>query len=210
MEMNLKRIPYLAVCLSGLLWTGCSETAPVAKTKEPEKPPEAISGESALFRMYQTARASFSQDAQVLKMNSIHVAEVPETPGRTGAWQATFTSANLGKTRTYTYSVVEQEGTLHKGVFAIGDEPWSGRSGQNTAFDIRAASIDSTTAYKTAQEQAKDYDEKHPGMPISFLLEQTNRFPTPAWRVIWGESVGTSSFSVYVDASQGKYLEKMH
>jgi hypothetical protein len=30
------------------------------------------------------------------------------------------------------------------------------------------------------------------------------------WRVIWGESVSTSNFSIYVDANQGKYLDKMH
>jgi hypothetical protein len=210
MNLNLKKIPFLVVLLVTLLWTACSEPAKPVVKKEPEKPAEPISGESALFKMYQTARASWSPDAQVLKLNSIHVPEVAETPGKTGAWQATFTSANLGKSRTYTYSVVEQEGNMHKGVYGIGDEPWSGHSGVNTAFDIRAASIDSTTAYKTADEQAKDYDQKHPGMPISFLLEQTPQFPTPAWRVIWGDSVGTSSFSIYVDASQGKYLSKMH
>src|SRR5580704_8727786 len=144
MKMKLKKISFLTVCLGSLLWVGCSDSAPVATKKEPEKPAEAISGESALFRMYQTARSGFSADAQVLKLNSIHLPEVPETPGRCGAWQATFTSANLGKMRTYTYYVVEQEGNSHKGVFAIGDEAWSGHSGQNTAFDIRAASIDST------------------------------------------------------------------
>jgi hypothetical protein len=121
-----------------------------------------------------------------------------------------FTSVSLGKTRTYTYSVVEQEGNLHKGVFSTGDGDWSGHSGVNTAFDLRAASIDSPAAYKEALEHAKDYDEKHPGMQISFLLEKTSQFPEPAWRVIWGESIGTSSFSVYVDASTGHFLEKMH
>jgi hypothetical protein len=210
MNLSLKRISFLAVLLSALIGIGCSESAPPAAKKEPEPPAEAISGESALYKMYQAARASWSPDAKVLKLNSIHVADVPETPGKTGAWQATFTSDKLGKSRTYTYSVVEQEGTLHKGVYGIGDEAWSGRSGANIAFDIRSASVDSTTAYKTADEQAKDYDQKHPGMAISFLLEQTPQFTTPAWRVIWGDSVGTSAFSVYVDASQGKFLSKMH
>jgi hypothetical protein len=28
--------------------------------------------------------------------------------------------------------------------------------------------------------------------------------------VIWGESTGTSSFSIYVDASTGAFVEKMH
>jgi hypothetical protein len=209
-QMNTKNVPFLAVGLYSLLSIGCSEPPkPVAK-KEPEKPAEAVSGQSALYKMYQVARASWSGDAQVLKLNSIHVADVPADIGKAGAWQATFTSASQGKAHTVTYSVVEQEGNLHKGVFSLGDEAWSGRQGVNTAFDIRAASIDSSAAYKTADAKAADYDKQHPGMPISFQLEKISQFPNPVWRVIWGESVGTSSFSIYVDASTGAFLEKMH
>lgn len=206
----MRKFSFLAVCLASLLAVGCSESPqPVAK-KEPEKPPEAISGQSALFKMYQVARASWSADAEILKLNSIRVADVPGEPGKAGAWQATFTSTGLGRTKTYTYSVVEQEGNLHKGVFSLGEGAWSGISGVNRSFDIRAVSIDSGAAYKTADEHAADYDKQHPGMPISFQLERINQFDMPVWRVIWGESVGTSSFSIYVDAMQGKFLEKMH
>jgi hypothetical protein len=204
----MKRIPFLAVCLGSLLWIGCSEpSSPVAK-KEPEKPAEAVTGQSALYKMYQKAR-TWAGDAQVFKLNSIRVADVPAAPGKSGAWQASFASASLGKLQTFTYSVSEEE-NLHKGVFSSGQQSWSGSSGVNTAFDIRAVSIDSDAAYKTADKEAADYDQKHPNMPISFQLEKINQFTTPVWRVIWGESVGTSSFSVYVDASLGKYLEKMH
>ena len=47
-------------------------------------------------------------------------------------------------------------------------------------------------------------------MNIAFVLEKTSKFPDPAWRVVWGESVGTSNFSIYVDSSTGAFLEKMH
>jgi len=40
-------------------------------------------------------------------------------------------------------------------------------------------------------------------------LERTNKHPDPAWRIIWGESVGTSNFSVLIDASTGEYLETL-
>ena len=136
-----------------LLWVSCSEPPKPVAQKEPEKPAEPASGQSALYKMYQVARAAWSADAQVLKLNSIHLPDVPAEAGKAGAWQATFTSANLGKTRTYTYSVEEQEGNLHKGVFSLGEEPWSGRQGVNTAFDIRAVSIDSVAAYKTATKR---------------------------------------------------------
>jgi len=47
-------------------------------------------------------------------------------------------------------------------------------------------------------------------MPMSFILEQTSRFPDLTWRVIWGESAASSDYSVYVDATMGAYLEKAH
>jgi hypothetical protein len=209
MKMHTRKPSYLAVCLVSLLWIGCSPSPGPAAKKEPEKPPEAVSGQSGLFRMYQKAR-TWAPDAQVLKLNSIRLADVPSTPGKFGAWQATFTSASLGKMQTFTFSVEEQEGNLHKGVFSSDVQPWSGSQGQNTAFDIRAVSTDSDAAYKAADEKAADYDQKHPGMAISFQLEKTKQFNDPVWRVIWGDSVQTSNFSIYVDASTGEFLEKMH
>jgi len=206
----MHKFPFLVVGVSSLLLMGCSEPSAPAAKKEPPKPAEPVSGQSALYKMYQVARASWSADAQVLKLNSIRLTDVPAPIGKSGAWQATFTSVNLGKARTYTFSVVEQEGNLHQGVFGLGVESWSGSQGVNTPFDIRGVSIDSEAAYKTAQENAGDYDKKNPGMPISFVLEKISKYTTPVWRVVWGESVGTSSFSIYVDASQGHFLAKMH
>ncbi|HEX3746300.1 MAG TPA: hypothetical protein VHW09_20320 [Bryobacteraceae bacterium] len=197
------------MALTSLLWTGCSQAPPPAAKKGSDRPPEPVTGQSALYKMYQKAR-SWAPDVQVLTLNSIPVQDVPSAPGKAGAWQAQFTSASLGKMQTFTYSVVEQEGNLHQGVFSSGIQGWSGSAGVNTPFDIRELRADSDAAFKTADEHATDYDQKHPGVPISFLLEKVKDFTTPAWRVIWGESVGTSGFSIYVDAVQGKFLEKMH
>ena len=47
-------------------------------------------------------------------------------------------------------------------------------------------------------------------MKMTYLLEKIDRFPDVVWRVIWGESVGHSNFSVFVDASTGSFLEIMH
>ena len=51
--------------------------------------------------------------------------------------------------------------------------------------------------------------KKHPDMPISFVLEKTRRHQGVVWRVIWGESVSKSDYSVFVDASTGDYLGVM-
>lgn len=198
----------LAFALFGLL-SGCSETSttPVAK-KEPEKV-EPITGQTALYRMYQAAR-TWANDAQVLKAGSMHISDAPDGPPASGAapaWTATFTSQTKSEARTYTYSVVESQGNLHKGSFAGPTEGWSGHG---LPFLIAAVKVDTDAAFKTAMEKAAEYDKKNPGKPITYILEKTAKHPDPAWRVIWGESPSTSNFSVLVDASTGAYLETIH
>ncbi len=194
-----------------MVLAGCSGTPNTAEKKQAEKPPEPVTGQSALYRMYQVAR-SWAPDIQVLRLASRHLDDVPTPPpGKASAWDATFTSANRGQARSYTFSVVEQLPMLHKGVFAGMPEGYSGPHGVTAPFTIMAVKTDSDAAYQTAlKEGGADYDKKHPGTTISVLLEKTDKFPDPAWRIIWGESAGTSNFSVFVDASTGAYLEKMH
>ena len=206
-------IALIAGALLAIL-TACSGTPPDTTTakKEPEKP-VSVTGQSALYRMYQMAR-SWSSDAQVLRLASLHINEAPDgPPGAAAAWQATFTSASKGRARGYTFSIVESEGNLHKGPFAGPEQSWSGPSGVTTPFLILAVKVDTDAAYKTAmttpQSKAAEYSKKNPGKPITLLLEKNNKFPDPAWRIIWGESVSMSNFSVFIDASTGAYLETM-
>jgi hypothetical protein len=193
-----------------LLLSACSEAPREAaeKSKEPEKPAEPVTGRYAFQQMFVSARA-WAPDVQVLQVASIPLQEVKSPPGKAGAWQAIFVSESRRKQRMYTYSVVETVGNLHKGVFAGLEDTYSGPRGLARPFQAAAVRTDSDEAYKTALKHATEYAKKNPSMPISFLLEQTPRFPDAAWRVIWGESVSASNFSIYVDASTGEYLQTM-
>src|SRR3954452_5874950 len=160
-----------------VLLSGC-DTAPTKtaeKKKEAEKL-EPITGQSALYKMYQVAR-SWAPDSQVLKMNSLMLSEVPEVPRGTGAaWQATFVSAARSQSRSYTWSSVESQGNLHKGVFAGTEEGWSGARGTNQPFLMLAVKKDTDEAYKIALANGgADYDKKTPGKPISVLLEKVTK-----------------------------------
>ena len=207
----MKKLPAsLALALFGVL-VACSDSPAPTTKKEPEKA-EPITGQTAIYRMYQTAR-TWAVDAQVLNAASLHISEAPDAPAASGAapaWTATFVSASRSESRSYTYSVVEGSGNLHKGAFAGPNESWSGPRGVTSPFLIAALKVDTDAAYKTALEKAADYDKKNPGKPITYILERTNKHPDPAWRVIWGESVQSSNFSVLVDASTGAYLETVH
>jgi hypothetical protein len=204
---HLDMKPLLAALATAaiLMIPGCSEApAPVEKKQAP--PAQPVKGRSALYQMFNAARA-WSPDVQVLSLRSIDLPEVKRERGKAAAWQAYFVSPGTGRARSYTYSVIESAGNLHKGVFAGLEE--SGAHGGTSPFLIAAVKTDSDEVFQTALKKAADYEKKNPDKPISFQLEKTAQFPNPAWRVIWGESVGTSNFSVFVDASTGAYLQTM-
>ena len=202
------KLTLTALAAASLLFVcGCSETPQSAEKKE-TAPPQPIKGRTALYQMFNMARG-WAPDVQVLELNSIDLPDVKRERGKAAAWQATFVSRQLGRKRSYTDSVVEAEGNLHQGVFAGLEESWSGPNGAATPFLIAALKTDSDEVYETAEKKAADYEKKNPNQLISFLLEKTDQFPDPAWRVIWGESVGTSNFSIFVDASTGAYLQTM-
>ncbi len=209
-QVNMRKLPLL---LGGvlLLLTACSEQPTTTQKKEPAKPPEPLTGQSALFKMYQVAR-TWDPRALVLKLESLHSPSIPEVAGKAGIWGATFTSPTENRSHTYTFSLIEELPSLHQGVFQVADEVYNGPKGVTKPFLIAAVKTDTDAAYETAKSQPKaiEYDKKFPGKPITLLLEKNDRFPDPVWRVIWGESVGTSNFSVFVNATSGGFLEIMH
>lgn len=207
--MNPRQIAISLCCAALLLVSSCTSTPPAAKKEpEPAKPPEPVTGQYAFYQMYGMARA-WAPDAEALQARSLHLTEVPSVPGKAGAWEATFVSQSRRRARTYTYSVVEAAGNLHKGVFAGLEESWGGPTPQARPFPPSAVKVDTDKAYEVALKHGAAYAKKNPNMPISFTLQWTSRHQVPAWRVIWGESPSTSAFSVFVDCGAGTYLETM-
>ncbi|MFB3777048.1 MAG: hypothetical protein ACE141_05530 [Bryobacteraceae bacterium] len=196
--------------MSALLFvlSGCGDSpSPTAEKKaEAVKPPEPVTGLTGLYRMYAMAR-QWAPDAQLLRARSIRLSEVKSDGGKSGAWEATFVSESGRMARSYTFSVVEAQGNLHEGVFAGQQEGYSGPTAQVRPFPINVARVDSEKAYETAMKKGEEYAKKHPDVPISFLLELVPGQTNPTWRVIWGESVATSGYSVLVDAATGEVVQ---
>jgi hypothetical protein len=187
------------------LLVSCSSPPPAAEKKS-DTPPKPLTGLTALFHMYQVARASWALDAQVVKMSSMHVDGVPEPPpGQAGAWEALFYSPSLGRARTYTDSIVEILPDLHKDVFAGPLQDFKGDS-----FLIAAVKKDTESAYQTALAKAGADAGRLAGKPVLILLEKNTKYPDAAWRIVWGESVSTALISVFIDASTGEYLDTLH
>jgi hypothetical protein len=204
MKLRTKIIAALPLVL---LLGACSEPKPAAKTAAPAKATEPVTALSAVYKMYTQAR-SWAPDCKLLRVGSLTIPEVKNAAGKAGAWEATFVSESAQRARRYTFSVVESPAAnLHEGVFG-GSVDSVSASRQFKPFLIQAFRTDSTAAYETAlKNKGADYAAKHPELPVLFLLEQTSRFPDPAWRVVWGDSVSTSGFSVFVDSSTGGFLQ---
>jgi len=205
MEEMTKCCGAVAIVAVALL-TGCSDSPP-PKPKQAEKPPEAVTGRYAFYQVYGTARL-WAPDVQGLRVASIPLNEVKGGPGESGAWEVTFVSPSKGKVRAFTYSVIEAGGNLHKGVFAGFEENFNAAS-QAKPWPIVALKTDSDVAYQTAVKKSADAIKKLEGSPMFYLLEQTARFPDLAWRIVWGESVSASKYSVFIDASTGEFLDKV-
>lgn len=205
----MKRLQFIA-CLPVLaLLTGCSgepkKAAEAVKT-EAAPPPEPVSAQSAVHQMFMKARA-WAPDVKPFRISAMNLQEVKSQGGKAGAWDGMFVSESRGRSRRFTYSVVELPASnLHKGVFAGPEDAYSA-GGQNSPFLIQALKADSTEAYDVAVKKSEAYIKKNPDVPIQILLEKTKRFPNPAYRIIWGDSVATSNYSIFVDASTGEYLQ---
>ncbi len=189
----------LAVAPGAILLTGCGSEA---EKKVAEKPAEPMTGLRALYQMYGVAR-SWAPDVKLLHLSSIDLVQVKSQPGKLGAWQAVFASETKGQKRAYMNSTFDVSVTLRKGVFPEGPSQWSE---YKRALPMSAIQTDSDKAFEVAMKHGGDYAKKNPNMPISFLLEMGRNVNLPLWRVIWGESPSSSTFSVLVEAANGTFF----
>ena len=175
----MTRLKYAFAATFLTLLTSCSETPQKTEQKaaEPVKPPEPVAGKYALYQMYTAARGSMGADIEPLQLKSIHLPDVKAAPGKAAAWQVTFVSARA-KGRSYTYSVEESEGNLHKGVFAGQEESWSGARGPKP-FPMAAVKTDTDAAYETAKKKAVEYEKRIPINPFRLCWRRRRNSPTP-------------------------------
>jgi hypothetical protein len=212
--MDRKLLSVLAASATVVLWVGCSSTAPPAKkdvaAQKAAAPPEPASAQSAIFAIYQVAR-TWAADVEILRLENINLEDVKSQPGKYGAWRATMASKAGRKKRDYTYSVIEADATLHKGVFAQSEQDWI-MNLQNGPFTIQAVKVDSPAAVEEARKnkEVQAILKKKPDSPVQILLEWTGQTQVPAYRVIFGPTISMSDISAYIDSQTGTFLKKAH
>jgi hypothetical protein len=197
----------IGILLAAIFAASCSSpTASKEAEKKPAAPAEPVTGLTGIYRCFGPSR-QWAPDIQVLRAQNLYVKSKQAPPGKAYAWQVTFVSPSKNRIKNCTYSVVAEDG-LFEGVYNPNDEAYNGPTKLAQPFVIQAVKKDTDEIYKVALENSKDYASKNPGVPITMLLEFTERNPVAAWRVIWGTSVGGSAYSVFVDATNGLFLRK--
>jgi hypothetical protein len=203
--MNYKRLSATAIILAFVITTACSEAPKTTETKtepkkEAPKPPEPVSGKTAFYEMYKPARA-WASDLLPLSLANSEVPGMKNEAGKAAMWTAVFVSPSRREARTFSYAVVDQGATIHKGITAGGAEPWSGPTSKSAPFQTTEFVVDSEGAYEKASQKAGTWLKKHPDKSVTFYLGKASRFPAPVWYLLWGNN--KSGNSVYVNATTG-------
>jgi hypothetical protein len=208
--MHKKLLIAAAAVAAAVAMTACSEAptpteikkAGVETKQEPAKPPEPVAAQTAFYEMYKPAR-TWAPDLLVLSLTSNEVPSMKSVDGKFPMWTAVFVSPSRREARTFTYSVVDDGTTVHKGVDAGGAQAWTGATPKSTPFQTTGFVVDS--AYKTAYAKAEAWVKKHPGKKAAFSLGSAARFPAPVWFIIWGDT--KSGYAVYVNATLGTVIK---
>ena len=127
--------------------------SPLKKPRNPRAPAEPVGAQYAFHQVFLTAR-TWAPDFASLTCSGCTDGQPQEGEGgKRAAWEVICRfPCRSGKSRTFTYSVVE-EGNIHKGVFPAGEEDYSGPRGQTRPWPVQAFRTDSTAAYETALKQ---------------------------------------------------------
>ncbi|MCW5962792.1 MAG: hypothetical protein KIT83_02040 [Bryobacterales bacterium] len=190
---------------SGVLLTSCGGT--VSAPTEPPAPPEPVSALRAFTFAFGKARTKAS-DLEVFTISNLNLEGIPSAAGKAGAWQFQFVSPSKGAIYSMRYAVADELPSFREGAWDSGSQSYSPRGMRAKPFPVQALRCDSTTAYEIAVENAADYLKKDGLPPMHFVLEQTDMYALPTWRVYWGTSLSTAEYSVYIDANQSKFLKK--
>lgn len=185
----------IAAILAAGFMSGCSSgpSKPAAETTQP-KPPEAITGSSAFYKCYISARG-WAQDAQPYRAES---AGSKSHDGKAGEWRVGFASPSHHETKSFTWA----SGDISQ---AVADS-YSPSNSSTQIFNVQFLKTDTDKVFATAQQHGGDkLLEAEPDTPIQYVLEWNRLENSLQWHVIYGTDRATAKLRVAVNASTGDF-----
>lgn len=188
----------LAILAAGFM-AGCSSDSgkpTTAETSQP-KPPEAITGSSAFYKCYASARL-WAPDAQPFRVESQGATDSKGHDGKAGEWRAGFASPALHSTRQYTWAT----GDISHSV----EDTYSPTNSSTQVFNVQFLKVDTDKALSIAQEHGGDkLLQSEPDTPILYVLDWNRQTNELLWHVIYGIDRETAKLRVAVNASTGEF-----
>lgn len=189
---------FVAILALGFL-AGCSSEPSQPATAEKPKPkaPEAITGESALYKCYVPARG-WAPDAQPYRAESEITGDLKGRDGKAGSWRIGFASPERRSQKTYTWS----NGEVSPNV----EDTYNPNNVSTQIFNIQFLKVDSDKALEAAQKHGGDkLLEKEPDIPIFYVLDWNRQKNELIWHVIYGTDRSSAKLRVAVNASTGEF-----
>jgi hypothetical protein len=189
---------FVALLAAGLM-AGCSSGPSKPATAETPQPkaPEAITGSSAFYKCYASARL-WAPDAQPYRVESHPEADSKGRDGKAGEWRAGFASPSLHSTKFYTWA----NGDISHGV----DDTYSPTNSSTQIFNVQFLKVDTDKALAVAQQHGGDkLLEKEPDTPVFYVLDWNRQENTLLWHVIYGTDRDTAKLRVAVNASTAEF-----
>jgi hypothetical protein len=199
-----------AALLAALVLAACSEapktgseTSTSTESKETAGPPQPVSGKTAYWEMYKSAR-NWAKDLQPLTLVSKEIPGIKNEDGKAAMWDATFISPSQREARVFTYAIVAHPPDIYKGVTIGKPLPWNGPTHNSLPFMMTNVTVDSDAAYKTAAADADAWLKKNPDKPLSMTLQNNARFQLPYWYMMWGTT--KLGYAVVVNGTNGSVI----
>src|ERR1700693_2487319 len=195
---------FFAILAAGLIllltWTAAcsSERAkpPASETPQP-RAQEAITGSSAFFKCYISARI-WAPDAQPFRVESYANADSKGRDGKAGEWRAGFAAPSKHSTKSFTWS----NSDISHGV----DDTYSPTNSSTQIFNVQFLKTDTDRALAVAQQHGGEkLLQREPDTPILYVLDWNRQENELIWHVIYGANRDTAKLRVAVNASTGEF-----
>jgi hypothetical protein len=175
-----------------------SEPGKLAPAEKPQpKAPEAITGSSAFFKCFASARL-WAPDAQPYSAESAASAEFKGRDGKAPEWRVGFASPSRHAIKNYTWA----NGDISHGV----DDTYSPSNSNTQIFNVQFLKTDTDKAFAIAQQHGGEkLLQKEPDTPVLYVLEWNRQENALLWHVIYGTDRETAKLRVAINASTGEY-----
>ena len=195
----MKKLVVASVILAAGWMAGCSSepSKPTTSATPQPKAREAITGSSAFYKCYISARG-WAQDAQPYRAESPAAADTKGRDGKAGEWRVGFASPAQRSTKFYTWA----NGDISHGV----DDTYSPTNSSTQIFNVQFLKADTDKAFAIAQQHGGEkLLEKEPNTPVFYVLDWNRQTNELLWHVIYGTDRDTAKLRVAVNASTGDF-----